>query len=157
MRMVTAATRWRTTCSVTPAMSSGWRKDPHLRPSTSTTSSQRYSGDAGLGLPREGLWGISGWAPRAGAQEEEGQGQVPVCVKGTFLSPTAVCTPHQVCVFSVLFPVAVPSLNHSGRCSRLHVAYDTGWARVNWTHPIPGNSSCLLGTGFWTEHISQCS
>lgn len=126
MRMVTAATRWRTTCSVTPATSRGWRKDPHLRLSTSTTSSQRHSGDAGPGLPREGLWGISGVPPRPAAQEEEGQGSSScVCEGYRSVNHSSVHSPSSLCIFSVLFPVATPSLNYSGRCSGLHVAYDT--------------------------------
>lgn len=40
MKMATAVTRWRTICSVTPAMSRGWRRAPHRQRFTSTTSSQ---------------------------------------------------------------------------------------------------------------------
>lgn len=40
MKTATAVTRWRTICSVTPAMSRGWTRAPHRQRFTSTTSSQ---------------------------------------------------------------------------------------------------------------------
>lgn len=102
MRMATAASHWRTTCSVTPAMSRDWRKGPRLQPSTSTTSSQRQRG-CGLGLPREvsvqHLWASQSWCTGRRGQG----GQVPVCVKGSFLLTTAVCMPHPIHVFLKCF------------------------------------------------------
>lgn len=134
MRMVTAATHWKTTCSVTPAMSRGWRKDPHLQPSTSTTSSQRHSGEAGPGLPREVSVGYF-WGP----PEEEGQEVKFLLVCEGYLSfhHSSVHSPSSTCIFQVLFPIAIPSPNHSGRCSNLHMAHDTRLGLCNWTHPSP--------------------
>lgn len=40
MKTATAVTRWRTICSVTPAMSRGWTRAPRRQRFTSTTSSQ---------------------------------------------------------------------------------------------------------------------
>lgn len=42
-KTVTAATRWRTTCSVTPAMSRGWSRAPRLQLFTSLASSWSLS------------------------------------------------------------------------------------------------------------------
>lgn len=79
MRMVTAAIHWRTTCSVTPAMSRDWRKDPHLHPSTSTTSSKETVGM--WGQPAQGGVCVALLSfPTAGAQEEEGQEVEFLCV-----------------------------------------------------------------------------
>lgn len=138
-RTVTAVTHWRTTCSVTPAMSRGWRKDPRLQPSTSTTSSQRHSGDAGPGLPGEGgVCRVLLGGPQSWGSGRRGTGQVPVCVEGTFPLSTAVCTPHQVHVFPrALSPIAIPSTSRSGRCSGLHTAQDTRLGLCDWTRPTP--------------------
>lgn len=46
MKMVTAATRWKTTCSAIPAMSRGWTKARRPQPSTSTTSRSQSSARA---------------------------------------------------------------------------------------------------------------
>lgn len=102
MRMAAAATHWRTTCSVTPAMSRDWRKGPHPQPSPSTTSSQRHSGDAGQGCPGSSLRSTLG--PQSWYTGRRGPGgQVPVCVEGSFPLTTAVCTPHPVHVFFKCF------------------------------------------------------
>lgn len=81
-RTVTAAIHWRTTCSVTPAMSRDWRKGPHLHPSTSTTSSKETQWGYRASLPGRCLCSTSelphSWDTGGGGTG----GRVPLCVRG---------------------------------------------------------------------------
>lgn len=152
MRMVTAATRWRTTCSVTPATSRGWRKGPRLHPSTSNTSSKKTQ--MGCGAGRGGFCVALLSSPMAGAQEEEGQEVeflcvctcAHVCAKGIFLLTTAGSTPHPVRVFPKYFSL----LPHSPHRITQEDAPACTW-------PLTQDGACVTGHTYSLEsRFSDC-
>lgn len=151
-RTATAATRWRTTCSATPATSGGSTEAPRPRRFTSTSSRSLLPTRGGHERP-------GGHSERSACSPSgPGGGGVPAPVWGCLaFHPRGDPCSSGLCVCQVPFSTAMPSAHYSGRPSSKRVACHRSHQCHSVTWPVPSGNSTLQRERFALTHFTVSS